>query len=267
MNNKKELLLNEKLYIENLLKTYDKKSIENMGFSRTDVITMLSIYYNQRFSNIKDLYNQIDSDMLKFEFDDYYSEKFYKIIVSKAKYSLQKELKLKELDCIPIYENEMNEIMKCNNDNDKKLLFTIYVLARYNNFNGWTNGKIKLSDYSRLANIRCNNEDRNLLFYNLKEQDFIQQSYNISKFIYHVDLNNDENEKVVLNITNIKNLGNQLMVYLKDGYKICQHCGKLIKIKSKFDSSTKYCEVCLKDIQDEQRKEINRKYYENHKEV
>jgi len=47
----------------------------------------------------------------------------------------------------------------------------------------------------------------------------------------------------------------------------CTNCGKLIKIKSKFDSSTKYCDGCLKDIQDEQRKEINRKYYENHKEV
>lgn len=247
MNKSKELLLNEKIYIENLLNSYNKKDIEDKGFSRTDIITMLSIYYKEKFSTIEELYNQINSDMLKFQFDDYYSEKFYKIIMSKCKYSLQKDLKLKELDYIPIYESEINRIKECQNDNDKKLLFTIYVLAKYNDFNGWTNGKIKLNDYSRLANIRCNNQNRNLLFYNLTQEKFIKQSYKISKFIYHVDLNEDFNEKIVLKVTNIKNLGNQLMSYLKDGYKQCTNCGKLIKIKSK-TKIPMYCENCAKDI-------------------
>ena len=70
-----------------------------------------------------------------------------------------------------------------------------------------------------------------------------------------------------MKITNIKDLGNQLIAYLKDGYTTCSHCGKLIKIKSKYDGSTKYCEECAKKMKDEQRKEINKKYYENHKEV
>ena len=59
----------------------------------------------------------------------------------------------------------------------------------------------------------------------------------------------------------IKNLGNQLMSYLKDGYKQCTNCGKLIKIKSKFDSSTKYCDNCAKEIKNEQ----NKRYYHQNK--
>jgi DNA-directed RNA polymerase subunit RPC12/RpoP len=259
LNKSKEFLLNEKIYIENLLNSYNKKDIEDKGFSRTDIITMLSIYYKEKFSTIEELYNQINSDMLKFQFDDYYSEKFYKIIMSKCKYSLQKDLKLKELDYIPIYESEINRIKECQNDNDKKLLFTIYVLAKYNDFNGWTNGKIKLNDYSRLANVRCSNQDRNLLFYNLTQEKFIQQSYKISKFIYHVDLNENSNEKIVLKVTSIKNLGNQLMSYLKDGYKQCTNCGKLIKIKS---NRQIYCDDCYKKINESDAKNRMKKMRE-----
>ena len=94
--------------------------------------------------------------------------------MSKCKYSLQKDLNLKELKYIPIYNNEMEIIKTCTDNNDKKLLFTIYVLARYNDFNGWTNNKIKLNDYSRLANIRCNCQNRNLLFYNLTKNCYIK---------------------------------------------------------------------------------------------
>jgi DNA-directed RNA polymerase subunit M/transcription elongation factor TFIIS len=31
--------------------------------------------------------------------------------------------------------------------------------------------------------------------------------------------------------------------------KQCSQCGKLIKIKSKFDGSSKYCDKCAKEIE------------------
>lgn len=252
MNKNKEILLDEKEYIENLLSTHNQQFISDKGFTKTDIITMLSIYYKNKDSTIDSLYKQIDNDMLKFGFKDYYSANFYKIIMSKCKYSLQKDLNLKELKYIPIYNNEMEIIKTCTDNNGKKLLFTIYVLARYNDFNGWTNNKIKLNDYSRLANIRCNCQNRNLLFYNLTKNCYIKQSFNISKFIYHVDLDKNDGN-IVMKITNIKDLGNQLIAYLKDGYTTCSHCGKLIKIKSKYDSSTKYCDECARKMDKEKK--------------
>lgn len=45
----------------------------------------------------------------------------------------------------------------------------------------------------------------------------------------------------------MKNLGNQILAELKDGYKQCQNCGKIIKIKSK-TCPPKYCEECAYKI-------------------
>ena len=40
--------------------------------------------------------------------------------------------------------------------------------------------------------------------------------------------------------------------------KQCSNCGKLIKIKSKFDGSSKYCDKCAEEIQFKQKKEWDR---------
>lgn len=42
----------------------------------------------------------------------------------------------------------------------------------------------------------------------------------------------------------MKNLGNQILAKLKPNYKQCVNCGKMIKIKSKHDGSSLYCEDC-----------------------
>ena len=34
-----------------------------------------------------------------------------------------------------------------------------------------------------------------------------------------------------------------------DDDAICSRCGKLIKIKSKYDSSTKYCDSCAREME------------------
>ena len=39
----------------------------------------------------------------------------------------------------------------------------------------------------------------------------------------------------------------------------CVNCGKLIKIKSKFDSSTKYCDSCAREMELEKYKRYNEK--------
>lgn len=40
-----------------------------------------------------------------------------------------------------------------------------------------------------------------------------------------------------------------ILAYLKPNYKQCKNCGKLIKIKSKYDGSSKYCEKCAKKME------------------
>ena len=52
-------------------------------------------------------------------------------------------------------------------------------------------------------------------------------------------------------LDNVKNLGNKIIAFLKTNYIVCQQCGKLVKIKSKNDHSTKYCKDCADRIESE----------------
>ena len=65
-------------------------------------------------------------------------------------------------------------------------------------------------------------------------------------------------KKIVYNVEDFNNLGNQLMVLLKSGYKQCQSCGKLIKIKSK-TKPEKYCDKCAYSTKLEQVNECKRR--------
>lgn len=57
----------------------------------------------------------------------------------------------------------------------------------------------------------------------------------------------------------MKNLGNQILAYLKPNYKQCVNCDKLIKIKSKYDGSSLYCEECARKAELEKYKKYNEK--------
>lgn len=44
----------------------------------------------------------------------------------------------------------------------------------------------------------------------------------------------------------LSNVGNQFIAMTKKDYKICEVCGKLIRVNEKNDHSTKYCKQCAK---------------------
>ena len=54
----------------------------------------------------------------------------------------------------------------------------------------------------------------------------------------------DNSGDIVYKVKDFNNLGNQYIGNFKKGYKQCAGCGKKIKIKSKNDNSTKYCDKC-----------------------
>lgn len=60
----------------------------------------------------------------------------------------------------------------------------------------------------------------------------------------------------------MQNLGNLFLSYIKPNYKQCERCGKLVKIKSKNDHSTKYCNKCSKEVFNEQCR-LNMQKYRN----
>lgn len=61
----------------------------------------------------------------------------------------------------------------------------------------------------------------------------------------------------------MKNLGNQILAYLKPNYKQCVNCGKMIRIKSIKDHSTIYCEECARKAELERK----RKWWNGNKNI
>ena len=57
----------------------------------------------------------------------------------------------------------------------------------------------------------------------------------------------------------MQNLGNLFLSYIKQNYKQCEECGRLVKIKNKNDHSTKYCNKCGYEVKLSQ----NNGYYHN----
>ena len=89
-----KLIFNEKTYIENVLNTYDK----NIDITLFQLTQSIAIYYYQEYniSNKEQLEKCVNSELERFEFDNYYYEAYYKTIRKIVQNVIRYDLKLKE---------------------------------------------------------------------------------------------------------------------------------------------------------------------------
>ena len=222
----------------------------------------------------------------------YSKEKYYKAINRAINQAIKKDSCLIQLESIDLYEHELNyinDIIICDENGEvskfdyecRKVLFTLYMKMKINSFiynqrSGEESSGIYFKGGTRKYNLlkkeskisqktRINEDIINLLM----QRNIITPMYNgliILNFIKDMkDL--EVNEKVLkIKIEDFENLG-YYYDYLNNmnKVKLCSKCGKPIKIKSKNDGSTKYCESCAKKIFNEQCKENMRKMREKRK--
>lgn len=233
-------ILNEKKYVEDIIDSStlpEKMSVNAM-------ITYLTKYYYEKYDSASDVVNSVCEQMNKFNLDvRYYQEHKGRSRANKVYNALKHEKLdlLKKYESIPLYKSEYDKIMLCDNDKEKKLLFTIYIIARYTDRYGWVYNP--RNELFKLANISSTTKGYKEIIYNLLHNGFIKNTKKVDDVKLGVNLASTY-EEVVLEISKIDNLGNQFMEFIKDDYKLCECCGKLIKIKSKNDYSTKYCKKC-----------------------
>lgn len=199
------------------------------------------------------LANKVDNILMKFGYDGYESFKMIKQIKKACSTVIKYDLRLKEnTDGIPLLSDELENIKNCDTDREKKLLFTCYIFARYKNKNGRIDDDIVKKQLFDMANISGTKLELNKVIKSLREKGYINQSFINSNITIWVKMGSG---KEVLKVTDFDTLGKQIIAYLKPDYKMCEVCGKLIKIKSKYDGSSKYCNKCAK----EKHNEINKK--------
>ena len=246
--------MKENSYIKEIIEN-GKVDLEEYNLSMSKLIYMLSVYYGARSTKVNETMNLL--------FSDFQELKWNKFINSSCMFVKTKKPTLKEYESLKLYESEYKMILDCKTLKHQKLLFSCIMFAKYIN-------KISDSGLYRIdskyttkqifdfANISGTKFDKNILINELWKEKKLSQNYINNDNSLFVELGKSD-EMVVFEITEFSNLGNKLVAFMKSNYKQCEVCGKLIKIKSNKDTSTKYCDKC----KEEKHKEQDRIYQQN----
>lgn len=243
------IIFNERNRIKNIIEQRDKNAIK----SKHGLIKALVKYYYPQFTNKswKEYQQFIISEMNQFGFDsgEYEEWEYANFIKRTCKNALNGNFDtyLRETDFIEITEAELDIISKAENDKQKKVLFTLYVLAKlYPYHSGWVN--YRDSEIFKLANVHLNIEDRDYLIHDLYNLGLLQLNHIVGKSGFKVEL--AEESPAACKVTREDHFGNQYLLYIKNHeWIMCKNCGRLIKRRS---PNQKYCKKCADQIQKEQ---------------
>lgn len=238
-------IMNEQEFINEILIEKKKPGEVSMKY----LITLLAKkYINENHIYYNDLSNAIKAKLNEFRIDGYQEYLFAKTINMIAhKLSDNPEMTaFKILDYVPIYQSEIDKISLLDTYRKKKFLFTVYAIARYMDSNGWINKKdlSGIGEVFKLANIQMTQKEKLDLIHDLYVKGFITFSKRIDNMNIHVDLSDGENDEIAYKIYEFKNLGNQYIGNFRNGYKLCEICGKKIKIRN---NRHKYCDACARE--------------------
>lgn len=233
--------MNEKKYIENILNAGTLPD-DAIGESSKNYIQSLILKYgyslglrNQElvdyvFEKVKELRK---NDL---SFKEY---KFLPTLKKRIKDNAKENIVpvLREIDEIPVYQAEIDYLSTLPTIQERKFVFTCFILARVNNRGGWVN--MKKTGLFKLANISMKKEKRNAFMRSLIEQGVITRNKK----------NDADNTKVELipegeiagTVTSLENLGNQYSAKFREGYTQCKLCEKIFKKKA---NNQQYCKTC-----------------------
>ena len=246
-----KLIMNEKKFLENIIKTKKIPIDMSSGY----IIRLFVLNYFSIYKDKNGLINFVNSLFKEFEMNYYVEYKIHSKI-KKIVYDMwDKEKNIRELDFVPLYTNELEIIKTCESNREKKLLFVCYIIARLYN-SEWIN--ITDKELFELANMSMTNNNRQMFLYKMIQKRYISQSSRNQNLAIKVNNISKEDEEIIYKVENFNNLGNQLMVLLNSGYKQCESCGKLIKIKSK-TKPEKYCDKCAYVVNLDKQKERDNK--------
>lgn len=237
MNN---FIMNEKKYVEELIDS----SVLPEGLTPNVAIGYLTKYYCEQGCTLEDTVQNVCEKMNSFNLDILQYQEYQAAARARRYYNAHssgKTASLRNYDTVKLYKSEYDKIMMCETDRQKKVLFTLYILARFTDRYGWVYQTE--SDIFKLANVSSSIKERCVILGYLIGNGFVKETKKVNDLKIGVELS-DGNEDVVLEISKIDKLGNQIMAHIKDGYKICEVCGKLIKIKG---NKTTYCSKCAEE--------------------
>ena len=247
------IIINEYEYAKHIL---ENRTIPKNVSNKRVLLYIAKYYFNPECSVAEMIQNVFDKmaefNLPKEVYQEYKYGTYVKGICEKL---LSRELsaEFKKVESVSIYQSELDIINQAETDKEKKLLFTLFVLAKINGSNsGWVNNDIK--DIFQLANITATVKDRASMIYKLYTAGLVDQSQKIDNLSLKVELGNID-EPIILMVDTFENIGNQYIAHFKTGWRMCECCSKLFKVKNKIGNPQKYCKACAKEVNKEKTKE------------
>lgn len=165
------------------------------------------------------------------------------------------------IDTIKITKSEMKDIIDLEQRQAQRLAFTLLCLAKYfdainPNNNHWVSAKD--SEIMKMANISTSIKRQSSMYnflHGLSLIQFSKQVDNLSTRVMFIE----ENDKTVLEVDDLRNLGYQYLKYRgSDEYYVCECCGitERGKIVTPRGRPRKYCPDCAAKLK--MRKDVNR---------
>lgn len=234
------IILDEISYAENIIRSGD------VGKKPTSTLFLLSRYYREieKLSD-NEIFNKLDEFMNK-NYKNYNSALWEEKIESLVNNS--KDRKLNSVSNVEITASEIESIQMVDSIKYQKILFTMLCFAKFHNSlsdtnNSWVCETIK--DVFKVARVNVKYRNDKFLYLNdLERTGLISYANSNASQNIRVNFVNDEGE-VVLKISDFRELGYEYLNYIGEGNFVrCDTCDRLVRKKSKFDGSTKYCTEC-----------------------
>lgn len=218
---------------------------------------MIAKYYYKEDLAAEELIDLVKKRMRDFNIEGYQEYRHHNKITSicSALFEEEANIQFRELDYIPIYENELKVINSLPGDRQKKFMFTLFAVARYMNCDGWINKKDSrgLAEVLKLANVTLPSEKRSELLHQLYRGGYISFGKKVNNLNIRVQL--EDSGEIAYKITDFNNIGNQYIGNFKKGYKQCQSCGKAMKVAAATGRPKIYCTKCAAENQFLQKKQ------------
>lgn len=233
----KEYIFNEKQYIEKMI--HDGIVDENNPTYTIKNLARYNFYVCGMDKNKN--YDEINKYMR--EHCDVYTEIGYQNIIKGCIRDVKKR-PWANIDGIVITKQDLERIRALNDDRKERLAFVLLADAKFNDVCG--NKKTDISwlgvrDLYQLARVTMPIKDRALFLSFLCDNGMIEENYNPRftgmKLLYVSD---DGEVGLTLDENSYKELAFTYMNWKNGGYKACEGCGRLIKIKG----NTRYCKLC-----------------------
>lgn len=233
-----DIVLNEKQWVEDAL------NASSLGSKPSETLGRLARYYHEMGYKKNEVHKMLEEFMIRCD-SNINIVRWQPVIDNSIKYAWKGSLIM--IDPIAITRGEMEMIAKLPGILLQRLMFTLVCLAKYGNAvrpcnNAWVNRDIR--EIIALSNIKVTVRRQSLLFNDLWREGYIGFSNIIDNINVNVKILDSEGE-AALHIDDFRNLGNQYMQYVGEGYMACHHCGLVVKRNS---PNQKYCKDCSVDI-------------------